>query len=122
MELPAAASDSLSVEDDWLDQHEVMLPLIQLIEKLAAKQLGTPGSMPSWMEHLHRTMASAAGVNGVDQQAVPRLVRLFLVKAVVHVDRRHVERQQAEAQQVCCISWPLLLIWRASCTFLVSEA
>ena len=108
MELPAAARDSLSVEDDWLDQHEVMLPLIQLIEKLAAKQPGTPGNMSSWMEHLHRTMASGAGVDGVDQQAVPRLVRLFLVKAVVHVDRRHAERQQTEAQQVCCINWPLL--------------
>ena len=104
MELPAATGDSLSVEDDWLDQHEVMLPLIQLIEKLAAKQPGSPGSMPSWMEHLHRTVAAV--VNDVDQNAVPRIVRLFLVKAVVHVDRRHAERQQAEAQQVCCIIWP----------------
>ena len=101
MELPLAASDSLSVEDDWLDQHEVMLPLIQLIEKLAAKQPGSPGSMPSWMEHLHRAVASAAGISSVDQDPMPRLVRLFLVKAVVHVDRRHTERQQAEAQQVC---------------------
>ncbi len=105
LELPAAAGDSLSVEDDWLDQHQVMLPLVQLIEKLAAKQPGKPGSMPSWMEHLHRTVASAGVGSGADQEAVPRVVRLFLVKAVVHVDRRHVERQQAEAQQVCCTSW-----------------
>lgn len=83
--------DSLSIIDDELDSHDCMLPLIHLVEKAAAlfqashKQPG--GAMPEWMKRMHDAVASGD---------VPKYGRLFLVKVVLHVDRRHAERQDAE--------------------------
>lgn len=96
--------DSLAVEDDDLDRHDCMLPLVHLIERAAA--LFPPSNniaqMPDWMARMHV---------GVGSSQVPKIVRLFLVKAVLHVERRHSEReaatqQQAQSQsQVCMTSF-----------------
>ena len=84
--------DSLSVEDDELDRHECMLPLVHLIERAAA--LFPPShnnaQMLDWMARMHV---------GVESSQVPKIVRLFLVKALLHVERRHSEREAATQQQ-----------------------
>lgn len=72
-----------------------MLPLVRLIEKAAALFHTTHTSsntqMPKWMKCMHAA---------VESSQVPRLVRLFLVKAVLHVERRHAESEAAGQQQV----------------------
>ena len=47
--------------------------------------------MPAWMSLLHAA---------VQDPTVPPYVRLFLLKAVLHVDKRHVARQEAEAAAI----------------------
>ncbi|KAL3135934.1 hypothetical protein ABBQ32_006979 [Trebouxia sp. C0010 RCD-2024] len=89
--LMGQAEDSLSVEDDELDRHASMLPLIHLVEKAAALFSashtggGSASGMPEWMKRMHAA---------VESSQVTRAVRLFLVKVVVHVERRHAERGQ----------------------------
>lgn len=72
-----------------------MLPLVRLIEKAAALfhtiHTSSNPQMPKWMKCMHAA---------VESSLVPRLVRLFLVKAVLHVERRHAESEAAEQQQV----------------------
>lgn len=89
--------DSLSVEDDDLDRHDCMLPLVHFIERAAA--LFPPShnnaQMLDWMARMHV---------GVDSSQVPKIVRLFLVKAVLHVERRHSERESARQQQAQSLS------------------
>ena len=91
--------DSLSVIDDELDSHDCMLPLIHLIEKAAAlfqsSHTQSGGAMPEWMKRMHDAVAGGE---------VPRYARLFLVKVVLHVDRRHAERQDPAE-----VGWLLLL-------------
>lgn len=86
--------DSLSVMDDELDSHDCMLPLVHLIEKAAAlfeaSHAHPGGMMPEWMKRMHDAVGSGE---------VPSYARLFLVKVVLHVDRRHAERQNPE--EVC---------------------
>ena len=84
--------DSLSVEDDELDRHDCMLPLVHLIERAAALFPPSPNNaqMLDWMIRMHV---------GVESSQVPKIVRLFLVKAVLHVERRHSEREAATQQQ-----------------------
>lgn len=48
--------------------------------------------MPGWMKHLHGLLCSTA---------TPVLTRLFIARLVVHVDRRHQERQAAEQVGMC---------------------
>jgi len=40
----------------------------------------------------------------VESSQVPKIVRLFLVKAVLHVERRHAEREAARQQQAQSLS------------------
>lgn len=49
--------------------------------------------MPAWMALLHGAVSDAS---------VPHYVRLFLTKAVLHVDKRHVARTGAD---------PALQVW-----------
>ena len=72
-----------------------MLPLVQLLEKAAALFQSTHTSssasqMPEWMKRMH---------TAVESSQVPKAVRVFLVKAVLHVERRHADRQAAVQQQ-----------------------
>ena len=48
------------------------------------------GSMPAWMSLLHGSMASSDA---------PLYARLFLVKAVLHVEARHTARMAATGEQ-----------------------
>jgi hypothetical protein len=52
--------------------------------------------MPAWMALLHGAVSDAS---------VPHYVRLFLTKAVLHVDKRHVARIGAD---------PALQVWPES--------
>lgn len=49
--------------------------------------------MPAWMALLH---------SAVSNPSVPPYIRLFLTKAVLHVDKRHVARAEAEASLQAC--------------------
>ena len=88
------SEDSLSVEDDELDRHDCMLPLVHLVEKAAALFQASHSSsavqMPEWMKRMH---------TAVESSQAARVVRLFLVKVVLHVERRHAEREAAAQQQ-----------------------
>ena len=93
--LASQPEDALSVEDDELDRHTCMLPLVQLLEKAAAlfqsaHTISSTAPMPEWMRRMH---------TAVESSSVPKTVRLFLVKAVLHVERRHADRQAAVQQQ-----------------------
>lgn len=46
---------------------------------------GSGSGMPEWMKRMHAA---------VESSQVSKAVRLFLVKVVVHVERRHAERGQ----------------------------
>jgi hypothetical protein len=85
--MPAQAVDTLGVSDDDLDRQYIMLPTVQLVERAASKfqhphNNTNPGVMPEWMRLMHGTMSNSE---------VPRGVMLFLIKVVLHVDRRHNE-------------------------------
>ncbi len=69
-----------------------MLPLVHLIERAAAlfSPFHNNTQMLDWMARMHV---------GVESSQVPKIVRLFLVKAVLHVERRHAEREAATQQQ-----------------------
>lgn len=60
--------------------------------------------MPAWMSLLHGSMAS---------QDTPQYARLFLVKAVLHVEARHTARMAAAGEQQVI----LLLCFTASGPF-----
>ena len=47
--------------------------------------------MPAWMALLHASVAS---------RETPQYARLFLVKAVLHVEARHIARAAAEQSEV----------------------
>ncbi|KAK9826371.1 hypothetical protein WJX81_003941, partial [Elliptochloris bilobata] len=84
----SAVEDALATQDDELDRHPAMLPLVRFIEKAASLPAGVKAErMPEWMAHLHRAVQSPE---------VPRYARLFLIKALLHVDRRHLDRVSAE--------------------------
>ena len=92
--LVGQTEDSLGVEEDELDRHVCMLPLVHLVEKAAAlfqaSHSSSTAQMPEWMKRMHAA---------VDSSQAPQYVRLFLVKAVLHVERRHSDRAAAAQQQ-----------------------
>lgn len=84
-------SDALLLYDDELDTHECMLATVRLVEK--ASELSPrdgAGPLPGWLEHL---------ATSLEDPGVPRYVRLYLVKVILHVEARDGLRlrQQAEA-------------------------
>ncbi len=98
--LVGQTEDALSIEDDDLDRHDCMLPLVHLIEKAAvlfqASHSSTDAQMPEWMKRMH---------TAVESSQAPRNVRLFLVKAVLHVERRHAEREATVQQHAQSPGW-----------------
>ena len=57
--------------------------------------------MPAWMASLHAALCA---------EATPLYARLFLVKVVLHVDRRHTDRAATEAaaaagDALVCLCW-----------------
>ncbi|KAF8072467.1 hypothetical protein HT031_000126 [Scenedesmus sp. PABB004] len=68
--------------DDAYDAHPTMLPLVRLIERALALPSDVPGGMPRWMALLAQALGDTAA---------PRAVRVFLAKAVLHVEPMDVD-------------------------------
>ncbi|KAK9861516.1 hypothetical protein WJX84_003424, partial [Apatococcus fuscideae] len=86
----AALQDALPTNEDDLDAEPVMLAAAQLVERAATLFEGGDGdTMPSWMQSLHLLAGSAE---------TPAYLRLFLIKLVIHVDRRHVDRAASQPE------------------------
>ena len=67
--------------------------------------------MPAWMASLHAALSL---------EATPLYARLFLVKAVLHVDRRHSDRKAAEAVAAAedakvCVGLSTLVMQNCKC-------
>eukprot|EP00884_Botryococcus_braunii_P014588 jgi/Botrbrau1/2312/Bobra.39_1s0001.1 len=78
---PDDVDDDLPTNDDELDRHPVMLPLVRLVERAADVEPppAQGGEMPGWMRRLH---------DAVSSEDVPNYVRQFLVRMILHVDKR----------------------------------
>ncbi|KAK9867398.1 hypothetical protein WJX84_001490 [Apatococcus fuscideae] len=85
----AALHDMLPTNEDVLDAEPAMLAVVQLVERAAELFEGGGGNeMPTWMQGLHTILGNAE---------TPHYLRLFLIKVIIHVDRRHADRAASQA-------------------------
>ena len=79
---------ALICESGRSDPRQTLL-MFDLDVVLQASHTGGGSAMPEWMKRMHAV---------VEASQARRAVRLFLVKVVVHVERRHAEREAAGQQ------------------------
>ncbi|GAX74142.1 hypothetical protein CEUSTIGMA_g1591.t1 [Chlamydomonas eustigma] len=88
----AAARVLVSVDDD-LDRHPCMVPLVLMLERangLECHPADQGAPLPEWAVSLLRALSA-------DDQSSPRYVKVFLSKAILHVEARMAVNQQRQA-------------------------
>ncbi|KAK3257047.1 hypothetical protein CYMTET_33851 [Cymbomonas tetramitiformis] len=87
------AVEVLGVLEDDFDRNPCMPRLVQLIEHMAEMGVSSwghaelpPGAVPAWMQMLARAL---------EDRATPSAARLFLAKALLHVQARAAARREA---------------------------